>query len=385
MELKRNTNTQSIVKGLLITSVIFFHATMFSDLPNYANVLSEFSILMTLFPFLMMVFFFYAGYNYTPGKRSIGQNIKRRALQLLIPLVITFVVSILLIMAIKVPNGESMEGIKNAILYSLMSEPLSLMIGFPSNGVLTFDLVLGLGLLWFLYALFIVSVFFFLIVDYAIKKPARLFSIIFGLLLIGFSLGQFVGTYLPYTVQCYPVVLAMMLLAAYLKKFNFLDRKVESKRDLGYIIINTVAAEAVVAGIGLFGYFTYQSTMVGALPGGMFNSRIKGYDAFISFGIGLLGTYAIHQISRILNIVPVISNVLDWYGRHSSYVYLLHPICLSFIHTIMFGQGKIMGGATPYVYTFITIGMLVVIFLLIDFIIYKIKNSKRDKEEPVIS
>ena len=385
MNEKKQISAQSIVKGLLITSVIYFHATMFSAMPNPGSMLNEYHILLSLFPFLMMVFFFYAGYNYTPEKRTIGENIKRRSLQLLIPLLVAFVVSTLLVTAMRVPNGESWEGIKNAILYFLMSEPLAFMIGFPSNGIISLDLVICLGILWFLYVLYIVSVFFYLIVDYAIKKPVRIFSIVFGLLLVGYCIGQFAGVYLPYSVQCYPVVLAMMLLAAYLKKFNFLDRKVESKRDLGYIILNTVAAEAVVAGIGLFGYFTYQSTMLGALPGGMFNSRIKGYDAFISFGIGLLGTYAIHQVSRILNIVPVISNVLDWYGRHSSYVYLLHPICLSFIHTIMFGQRKMMGGATPYVYTFITIGMLVVIFLLIDFIIYKIKNSKRDKEEPVIS
>ena len=380
MELKRNTNTQSIVKGLLITSVIFFHATMFSDLPNYTNVLSEFSILMTLFPFLMMVFFFYAGYNYTPEKRTIGENIKRRSLQLLIPLLVAFVVSTLLVIAMRVPNGESWEGIKNAILYFLMSEPLAFMIGFPSNGIISLDLVICLGILWFLYVLYIVSVFFYLIVDYAIKKPVRIFSIVFGLLLVGFCIGQFVGVYLPYSVQCYPVVLAMMLLAAYLKKFNFLDRKIESKKDVCFTIINAIVAEAIVAGIGLFGYYVLGSTMLGTLPGGQFDKNVRGFDAFISVGIGLLGTYAMHQISRALSLIPFVSTALDWYGKRSSYVYLFHPIILVFIYSIVFGGNKVMGEFEPYLFTFMTMGILIAIFLIVDFIIYQIKKRKKPEE-----
>ena len=163
MEIEKKTSAQSVVKGLLITSVIFFHACLLCALPNPTSVLSDFSVLFLMFPFLMTVFFFYAGYNYTPFKRTPWQNIKRRCVQLLIPLVITFVVATCLIMAIRIPTGESFEGIKNGILYSLMSEPLAQLIGFPSNGIVSFDLVLGLGILWFLYALFVVSVVFFLI------------------------------------------------------------------------------------------------------------------------------------------------------------------------------------------------------------------------------
>lgn len=380
MGIERKTSVQSIVKGLLITSVIYFHATLFVALPNHLTALNEFNILHSLFPFLMMVFFFYAGYNYIPEKRTFGQNIKRRSLQLLIPLVASYIFSTLIIIAIKVPNGESWEAIKNALLYCLMSEPLALMIGFPSNGIFCFDLALALGILWFLYALFIISIFFYLLVDYAIKKPAILFSIIVGLLLLAFALGEFVGIYLPYTVQCYPVGLAMMLLAAYLKKFNFLDRKIETKKDLIINIINVIVAEGIVVSISLFGYFKFGSTMIGSLPGGQFDQYIKGFDAFVSFVVGFLGVYVLHQTSRIINRIPGVAFVLDWYGQYSSYVYLLHPICLSFVHTVMFGQQKLVGDFQPYLYTFITIGMLVVIFIIADLVILKIKKRKAPEE-----
>lgn len=376
MDLKKKANAQNVVKGLLITSVIFFHALMFPALPNTESVLTDFNILFLLFPFLMMVFFFYAGYNYTPEKRTPWQNIKRRSAQLLIPLVCAFILSTGLIFAIRLSTGESMEALVNGVIYSLLSEPLSIMIGFPSNGVLNFDMKLALGLLWFLYALYIVSIVFFLIVDYTIKKPTRLISIIFICLLTAFSIGQFIGTYLPYTVQCYPVALAIMLLAAYLKQFNFLDQKVENKKDLGLLITNTLVAEVIIVGIGLFGYFAYGSTMIGSLPGGMFNSVLKGYDAFIAFIMGILGTFVVHQMSRLICLAPFVSYILDWYGQHSSLVYLLHPICLTFIHYVIFRGKIVLGGFQPYLYVFMTIAILVVLFLFIDWIISKIKSKK---------
>ena len=381
MKTQTKSSAQNIVKCLLITSVVFFHALMFVA-NDSADVLSSFNVLLVMFPFLMMVFFFYAGYNYTPGKRSIGQNIKRRTLQLLIPLVITFVVSTLLIFAIRLPSAsntaDELEKLKNGILMSLMSEPLSIMVNFHEGLVpISFDIKLALGILWFLYALYICSIFFFLLVDFAIKKLSRIISIIIGLLLIAFCLGEFVGIYLPYTVQCYPVALAMMLLAAYLKQFNFLDKKPETKKGWVIHVANVLVAEGIIIGIGLFSYYHWGQTLVGSLPGGSFNGFLKGFDVFFAFAIGFLGTYVIHQVSRLITLVPVVSNILDWYGRHSAYVYLAHPICLSFIHTVIFKEQKtVVGGFQPYLYVFMTIAILVVIFLLVDYLVALIKSKK---------
>ena len=120
---------------------------------------------------------------------------------------------------------------------------------------------------------------------------------------------------------------------------------------------------------------------MGSLPGGRFDPYLKGFDAFFAFAIGFLGTYVIHQVSRLITVVPVVSNTLDWYGRHSAYVYLAHPICLSFIHTIIFKEQKtVVGGFQPYLYVFMTIAILVVIFLLVDWLIASIKNKKHPAE-----
>ena len=143
-----------------------------------------------------------------------------------------------------------------------------------------------------------------------------------------------------------------------------------------FIVTNVLVAEAIIVGIGLVGYYVFGSTMVGSLPGGKFDENLKGIDAFMAFAIGFLGTFVIHHASRLITKVPVVSNVLDWYGQHSSYVYLLHPIFLSFIHYVMFAGTVVVGDFQPYAYSFITIGMLVVLFIGVDYLIYKIKQRK---------
>jgi len=139
----------------------------------------NFNILTAFFPFLLSSFFFYTGYNFVPNERSFKDNILRRARQLLIPLVICFFISIVTIGAMELAFNHvdvkaTFQDIGNTILYSLMSEPLSIMIGFPKDGGLINELVVALGLLWFLYTLFICSIPFYLLVKHTNKKVSTL-------------------------------------------------------------------------------------------------------------------------------------------------------------------------------------------------------------------
>ncbi len=69
-------NPQNIVKGLLITGVVYFHSSFLID----PVVRGAFNPLLCFFPFLMGVFFFYAGYNFVPGKRiERGERQRKKA------------------------------------------------------------------------------------------------------------------------------------------------------------------------------------------------------------------------------------------------------------------------------------------------------------------
>ena len=95
---KKRTRAQDAAKGLMIIAVVFFHCYLLVA-PNPTAAVMNFNILAAFFPFLLSTFFFYTGYNYLPNGRSVKDNILRRAKQLLIPLVVCFAISIVIILA----------------------------------------------------------------------------------------------------------------------------------------------------------------------------------------------------------------------------------------------------------------------------------------------
>ena len=144
---KKRTRAQDAAKGLMIIAIVFFHCYLLVA-PNPTAAVMNFNILAAFFPFLLSTFFFYTGYNYLPNGRSVKDNILRRAKQLLIPLVVCFVISIVIIGGFELIYNHSdiaasFKSIGNTILYSLMSEPLSIMIGFPKEGGLLYELVVA--------------------------------------------------------------------------------------------------------------------------------------------------------------------------------------------------------------------------------------------------
>ena len=164
---EEKSNIQYMVKGALIIAVVFFHAFLYGN--NYAY--QTFTMAFCIFPCIMGVFFFYSGYNYTVGKRRPIENIKRRTLQLLLlPLLIMFFVSTLLVGGLQlITKNTDMEGIWQAIKYFLFSEGGVIMWKIDISKA-NFDTLLAVGLLWYLYALYILSVIFYLIVDKVLIK-----------------------------------------------------------------------------------------------------------------------------------------------------------------------------------------------------------------------
>ena len=377
-QVKDRSNIQDMVKGALIIAVVFFHSSLFFN----KNLYHEFNLVLYFFPCVMGVFFFYTGYNYTMGKRKPLDNIKRRTKQLLIPLVIMFFVSTILIGSVQlITRNTDMMGIWHSIKYFLLSNGGVIMwkADISQNN---YDLLLAVGLLWYLYVLYILSVIFYLIVDWTISRIRNLIIVVLPLLFISFLMGQFIpnGYWLPYSIQSYGLFLAIMLVAAYIKKLNLLDVPLDNKKSIIVSIILMVVFEGIIIGLGLLCYFAFGATTVGALPGGSLNETIRGFDVFVAFVMAILGTYVIHTLMRFLVKIKVFSIFFGIIGKYVSLVYLTHPIFISYIHTI-FGRKQILGWFQPYLYTFITIGLLVIIFVIIEIL----KKKKQCEKEVVIN
>lgn len=363
--MEKTKNIQNIAKGILICSVVFFHSKIFIDY----SVINNYNILFLIFPCLIGVFFFYSGYNYTPKKRTAKESIKRRAKQLLLPILIIWGLStILVVPMLLLTNSATLYNIKQSFVYVSMSEPWALMSGFDIS-TFNFDLAVCIGVCWFLYTLWIVSCIFYLIVDYVNEKLSRHIITVALLLFISFLIGEFVGPYLPFTIQCYPVVLAIMLTAAYLKKSNFLDKE-ESKLAM-YTKVSVF--ELIIILISTICYFVFGANLVGSLMGGRFNSSINGLDAFVSYIFAILGTYIIHNISKLIGKIPVISTIIEKFGENSALVYITHGITISYIDTLIFHRNHELFSST----------VQSIIYLIIALVIYMVlfKILKRGKKK----
>ena len=354
--MKETSNIQNITKGILMCAVIFFHSKIFIDY----SVINNFNILFLIFPCLMGVFFFYSGYNYNPKKRTPKESIIRRTKQLLLPIPIIWGLStILVVPTLLLTHSATLYNIKQSFVYVIMSEPWALLSGFDIS-TFNFDLTVCIGVYWFLYTLWIVSCIFYLIVDFVNEKLSRHIITVALLLFISFLIGQLVGPYLPFTIQCYPAILAIMLTAAYLKKSNFLDKE-ESKSK---IFIKVIAFELIIILISTMCYFAFGANLVGALMGGRFNSSINGLDAYIAYIFAILGTYIIHSVSKLIRKIPIISTMFEKFGENSATVYITHAIIISYIDTLIFHKNHELFNSTvlSIIYLFIVLAIYMLIF-----------------------
>lgn len=377
-QIKDRSNIQDMSKGFLIIAVIFFHAFLYGNNTAYDN----FNIVFCIFPCIMGVFFFYSGYNYTIGKRRPIENIKRRTIQLLIPLVVMFFASVILVGGLQlITKNTNMTGIWQSIEYFLFSDGGITMWKIDISQS-NFDTLLAVGLLWYLYALYIISVVFYLIVDWTIAKLNRFIIVVLSLILTSFLVGQFIGYKLPYAIQSYPLILAIMLVGAYIKKINILDISLDNKKNIIISIVLMIVFEGVIFGLGLLCYYAFGATTVGALPGGALNQTIKGFDAFVTFVMAILGTFVIHTLMRFLSKIKILSSFFGILGKNVSIVYLTHPIFISYIHTLIFRRNyNVLGWFQPYMYTFITVALLIIIFVIIDIV----RKKKQAKTEEIIN
>ena len=381
----RRTIAQDAAKALMVIAVIFFHCFLMS-FESPAEALSTFSILNACFPYVLGAFFFYAGYNYVPKGRTFKESIIRRTKQLLIPLAICSVVSIICISSMELivnhdDIGATFLALGNSILYSLMSEPLALLINFPESGGTVYCMIIALGLMWYIYCLYICTIFFHLLVEHTNKKLFTLVSVVIGLLTLSFCLGQFVGVYLPYSIQCYPLVLAIMLTAAYLRQSHFLTKKTTGKKDIVFRAINVIIGEAIVIGVSFLAYYQKGAVLTGALLGGRFDPALKGIDVPITYLFAIMGTYIINTTCRIFRHIPVVGTCLQWVGQRSGIFYLFHPIPLMFVSAIIF-QGKlVLGQGQGFIYMAFILATLIPACLLMDFIIKKKHIPTPTKEE----
>lgn len=170
-----------------------------------------------------------------------------------------------------------------------------------------------------------------------------------------------------------------MLVGAYLRKSNFLDRPVSGKKGIALLVANALIAEALVAGISLALHYAFGTMTVGSMPGSKFDPAILGFDVFACFGFGILGVYFVHTMARGISLIPFVSSGFQWMGRHSSLFYLFHPVFLDLAAICIFQKNIPWGRGQAFFYLAVVLAMMCLVFFLIDLIVKSIKNKKRNE------
>jgi fucose 4-O-acetylase-like acetyltransferase len=374
--MEKRSNVQDMVKGALIIAVIFFHSTLFRD----PEIVIDFNILVAFFPCVLGVFFFYSGYNYKIGKRTLKENIIRRTKQLIIPLMILILVDLLVSLSIQlIIKDYDFTSTGQAFLRFIASEGGAALWNIDVSKAY-YEFYLPFSALWYLYVLYIISIIFYLIVDKIIIKLPRFIITISILVISSFIIGQFVGTILPYSIQSYPLILAIMLTGAYFSKNNLLEREINDKRTVIIAITKVVVSEIIILGISLTCYYAFGAKLVGALVVGAFSYIMKGFDAIIVYTMAIAGVIGIHNLMKLLNKIKIISVFFSYIGRRVSYVYITHTIFLVYIHVIIFKRNfYTLGAFQPFAYTFMTLILFILISLLINYLIKKRKNNIKEE------
>ena len=304
---------QDIAKGFAIILVIALHTLTLNK--------GIYNIFGGLFGFIMPFFFFMAGYNHRPYRYTYKEIIRKRIKQLGIPF-LTYSLSITLISGIyyMIAEGYTFKMVVDSYLTLILTSPFAVSVGIKQAGGPYSCIMVG----WFIIMLFMASLIFYAVVDFALSKPGRFISIFAGLLMVTMVFAHFNIT-LPLYVCAAPAVAAIMLMGALFGQKELLAPKL--KRWI--IVVNSIVS------YGIFIILALMFHSSGFIAGGnIWDSTLKEWAVVLSAVYAIVGTYPFVHFCRCLIKTGFLCKALVWCGNNSLRLLFLHGIVQLFICAI---------------------------------------------------
>lgn len=301
-----------MAKGLGIVAVLVLHICVLGTVGNI--------LFMVLFGYLMPFYFFTSGYTYKTG-RGIGFNIKRRAGQILLPfLKYTIAVSVICI-SWDVIRGQATiaQGLNDALRGVIGEDFLWLHL---ENYMTTVGV--AMRAYWFMRQMFLSSVIFFLVADFALKSRKRTVTTAVALIVASFLLIQFLPVELPLDLDCSPAFAGLMLLGSAANSLGIF--RPESRKNKWFWPA-LIASALISAACAVF------FPGIHLLARGSFGNY-GGWSVFTSVIQGLTGTYVLIQLCGVMESVNPVRRVLLYLGKNTIPILMLHMIIASLITQI---------------------------------------------------
>ncbi len=301
---------QDIAKGIAILLVIALHTLTLHQ--------TVYVLLGGLFGFIMPFFFFMAGYNHRPGRYTYREIIRRRLKQLVRPMLIYSIAITLVAGIYLVLTGQYTPGdVVNDYLMMLLSRHCAKWVGITESGLLFKTIMF----FWFIQMLFVASLIFYAVVDYALSKVSRFVSVASGLMILTMVFAHF-DVHLPFYITEAPAIAAMMLFGAMFGQHKLLSRHAKKR----IIALNAVAA---------YGIFLVLATMyrgAGFIMGGsLWTKDMKEWNVLLTLLFSVVGSYAFVHACRCLVKTGPLGKGLVWCGNNSMLLLFLHGIVQLFV------------------------------------------------------
>lgn len=261
--------------------------------------------------YMMPFYFLISGYNYKPGL-SYGQSVRKRARQLLVPLV-NYTIAIWIILgAYLCLRGETDAWtlFESYIAYWL-TDPLAGWIGLDASRTLVAQAV---GPTWFIKCLMVSYLIFAAVAPAAVKKHGTMFSAIVGLVFLTYIITLFVDD-LPWDAEIAPAAAAMMLIGILMRKRELFGAR---HSNAMWNTINSLVALALLV------HLQVKVPGVGMISGGRINFQMGAVEVFITMICGVLGTYFLMNVGKLLVKVKGLNAFLAYTGQNSLTVLILH-------------------------------------------------------------
>ena len=358
---KQRMLEQDIAKGIAIILVMALHTLTIAK--------GIYNILGGIFGFIMPFYFFMAGYNHRPYRYTYKEIILKRLKQIGIPF-LTYSLSITAISGVYyiLAKGYTFKMVLDSYLTLILTRSFASSIGIHQMTGPYSCIMVG----WFIIMLFMASIIFYAVVDFALSKLGRFISIFTGLLIVTMVFAHF-NIVLPLHVCEAPAVAAIMLIGALFGQKELLAPKL--KRWI--IILNSVIA------YGLFIVLALMFQGSGFIAGGsMWDKNIKEWAVLLSVVFAVIGTYPFVHFCRLLVKTGFFGKALAWCGNNSMRLLFLHGIVQLFICAILglepFRMAYFSNGndfRTFYVLA-LEIAASVLVIIAIDFIKKLIEKKK---------
>lgn len=302
-----------IMKGLMMILIVVIHIIYLAE-SDTERPTSSSPIVIQMMYLGMMLFFISSGYFFRPG-RGIGKNIRKRMVQLLVPILIglTVLPAILYVYLTVLGQGPTLDDLLpsyKAILggvnvFRPYDEPyVDVGMCFVFNGY------------YFLQLLVVAFLLFYPLAEKVLDDRRKLIVSIVILIACTALLREFVDVRLPFYSQLSPLAAAFMLFGAALGRRQVVEYIENGEKDLRYWSIFAGALAVTVVMELLFPTGTgFDNTFFG---------DFGGYSAFTYFIASCSMCYVLLVIGSLFSKIPLLSSALSVSGRHPIALICLH-------------------------------------------------------------